>query len=229
MRLGNSPHKWKPKAGVTSAQLGRKLLAWLYDVIMGRAERGALGRWRESVVAQSSGRVIEIGAGSGLNFAHYAAGVWLVATDPDAAMLARAAARARDAAAAIHIVAADAEALPFRDGAFGDGVVGLAMCTIPHPHRALGELVRAIAPGGHVRLLEHVRVDASVVGGFQDLLTPLWRRIAGGCRLNQRTQEIVAHNGFVIEAVRSHLGGIVVEIVARRASTPDLSPMSHLD
>jgi ubiquinone/menaquinone biosynthesis C-methylase UbiE len=130
-------------------------------------------------------------------------------------MLERARPRAQDSAAEIVFVAADSEALPFRDGSFVEGVVGLAMCTIPHPERALAELRRTVAPGGRLRLLEHVRVNSPVIGRLQDWLTPLWRRIAGGCRLNRRTVETVAVSGFVLECVTSHLGGYVLEIVAR--------------
>lgn len=71
-------------------------------------------------------------------------------------MLERAKARARRAKADILLVAADAEALPFRAGSFDEGVSGLAMCTIPHPKRALAELHRTMRQGGTLRLLEHV-------------------------------------------------------------------------
>lgn len=187
----------------------------LYDLLMAPAERGRLGRWRDAIVGAAQGRVLEIGAGTGLNFSHYRPGAWVVATDPDVGMLERARPRARDSAAAIVFVAADAEALPFRDGAFTEGVVGLAMCTIPRPPLALAELRRTIERGGRLLLLEHVRLDAPVLGRLQDWLTPFWRRVAGGCRLNRRTVEAVAESGFVLESVTSHLGGYVQEIVAR--------------
>lgn len=187
----------------------------LYDVLMAPAERGRLGRWRETVVGAAEGHVLEIGAGTGLNFSHYQRGTWVVATDPDVGMLERAGARARESAADIVFVAADAEALPFRDGAFTEGVVGLALCTIPRPSRALAELRRTIRRGGRLRLLEHVRLDSSVAGRLQDWLTPLWRRVAGGCRLNRRTVETVAESGFTLESVTPHLSGYVQEIVAR--------------
>lgn len=187
----------------------------LYDVLMAPAERGRLGRWREAVVVAAEGRVLEIGAGTGLNFSHYRPDAWVVATDPDVGMLECARPRARESAAEIVFVAADAEALPFRDGAFTEGVVGLALCTIPRPSVALAELRRTIRHGGRLRLLEHVRVDSPVVGRLQDWLTPLWRRVAGGCRLNRRTVEAVAESGFTLECVTPHLGGYVQEIVAR--------------
>lgn len=196
-----------------------KFIPSLYDLVMAPAERGRLGRWRESIVAKASGRVLEIGAGTGLNFAHYRPGVWVVATDPDVGMLTRAKARAAAIPAEILLVVADAEALPFRDRTFDGGIVGLAMCTIPHPERALAELRRTLRPGAVLRLLEHVRFESPVFGRLQDWLTPVWRRVAGGCRLNRRTAATVTGSGFVLESVTPHLGGYVQEIVARAPGT----------
>ena len=191
---------------------------WLYDLVMRPAERGRLGQWREQLVAGARGRILEIGAGTGLNFAHFHPTAWVVATDPDVAMLHRAAARAARAEATILLVAADGEALPFRDGIFAEAIVGLAMCTVLHPERALSELHRALRPGGRLRLLEHVRFDNPVLGRLQDWMTPVWRRLAGGCRLNRRTAQTVATSGFFeIESVESHMAGYVQSIVAVRA------------
>ena len=192
--------------------------AWLYDLVMARAERGRLGRWREQLVTAARGRIVEIGAGTGLNFAHYQPEAWVVATDPDVAMLHRARKRAALASARISLVAADGEALPFRDGAFSEAIVGLAMCTIPHPDRALAEVRRALEPSGRLRLLEHVRLDNPLLGWLQDWLTPIWRRVAGGCRLNRRTAQAVARSGFFkVESIEAHMGGYVQLIVAVRA------------
>ena len=199
--------------------MNSKFFPSLYDLVMAPAERGRLGRWRESIVAKASGRVLEIGAGTGLNFVHYRPDVWVVATDPDVGMLARAKARAAAVPAEILLVAADAEALPFRDRTFDGGIVGLAMCTISHPERALAELRRTLRPAAVLRLLEHVRLESPVFGRLQDWLTPAWRRVAGGCRLNRRTSATVRGSGFVLESVTPHLGGYVQEIVARAPGT----------
>lgn len=200
-----------------------RLFPRLYDAVMARAERGLVGRLRRAMLAGVEGRVLEIGAGTGIDFPHYGPGAWVVATDPDLAMFWRARDRVRgagDVGAAVLLVAADAEALPFRGGAFDAGVVGLAMCTIPHPDRALAELRRTLRPGAPRRLLEHVRVEHPLVGRVQDGLTPLWRRVAGGCRLDRRTAATVAAGGFTVEAFESHLGGYLQLIAARRPPEP---------
>ena len=193
-----------------------RLFPWLYDVVMSWFERGPLGRWRSSTVHPARGLVLEIGAGTGLDFPQYQTGATVIATDVDVAMLARAKARVTDTAASILLVVADAQALPFRAESFDAGVVGLALCTIPHPEQAMNEMRRVLRHGSAVRLLEHVRLTNRFLSGLQDLVTPLWMRIAGGCRLDRNAVACVADSGFEIESIRQHVGGYVVEIVARR-------------
>lgn len=191
------------------------VFAGLYDAVMRGSDRGRMARWRQRVVAPAAGRVLEVGAGTGLNFRHYRRGTTVIATDPDQAMLRRARERAGDTEARVVLLAADAERLPFRSRAFDDAVIGLALCTIPRPGIALAELRRVLRPGGLLRALEHVRMDQPVAGRLQDWLTPLWRRIAGGCHLNRRTTESVAAAGFVLESVLPHTRGLFLELTAR--------------
>lgn len=188
----------------------------IYDLFMAPLGRGSVGRYRHNVVSPARGRVLEVGAGTGLDYEHYEPGAWVIATDPDLGMLARSRARARDARATILLVAADAQALPFRLGAFDDVVVGLAMCTIPQPSLALAEIHRVLARGGVLRMLEHVRVEHPLVGLLQDWLTPVWRRLAGGCRLNRRIVETMRDSGFPTVETISHFGGYLQEIVVRK-------------
>lgn len=135
-------------------------------------------------------------------------------------MLARAKARLADGPACIHLVAADAQELPFRNDVFDEGVVRLAMRTIPAPERAVNELRRTLRSGGLLHLLEHVRMPNPVAARLQDWLTPLWRRVAAGCHLNRRTAEVVARAGFELTSVESHLAGYVQAIVARAPGAP---------
>ena len=197
--------------------------AALYDGVMALAERGPIGRLRRDVVAPARGMVVEIAAGTGLDFRHYAKGTTVVATEPDPAMLERARRRTLDAEADIVVVAADAQHLPFRAGAFDTAVVALGLCTIPRPDAALAELHRVLKPTGGVHLLEHVRVDQPVLGRLQDLLTPVWRRLAGGCRLNQRTVQLVRDAGFHIVQLDSHSQGVFVTMSAHKRATGRLN------
>ncbi|HEX2721524.1 MAG TPA: methyltransferase domain-containing protein [Gemmatimonadaceae bacterium] len=186
----------------------------LYDLVMRAAERGRLAAWRREIIGAAGGDVLEIAAGTGLNFSHYRAGTAVVATEPDIAMLDRARSRARLARASIVLVAADAQQLPFRDRSVDTVTIALGLCTIPSPTKALGEVHRVLRSGGLARLLEHVRLERPVAGRLQDLVTPAWRRIAGGCRLNERTVRTVERAGFSIDGIQLHAGGLFVGIKA---------------
>ena len=191
--------------------------AALYDGAMALAERWPLGRLRREAVAPSRGMVLEIAAGTGLDFRHYRAGAVVVATEPDLAMLGRARCRASAAEVEILLMAADAQNLPFRAGTFDTAVVALGLCTIPRPEDALSEIHRVLTPEGIVRLLEHVRVHhPAVVGWLQDNLTPVWRRLAGGCRLNENTVDRVRDAGFEIVQLDRHANGLFVTMAAEK-------------
>lgn len=197
-----------------------RFIPWLYDIVMGAAEHTRLSQWRRDVVGPARGRVLEIGAGTGLDFRFYEPGTVVIATDVDPHMLQRARGRVSESSGSIMLVAADAEALPFRSDAFDEGVIGLALCTIPQPDAALTELRRVLHPGGVLRLLEHVRLAPPLTGRLQDWLTPLWQRVAGGCRLNRRTAESVASHGFHVEVIHTHARGLFVAITARSPGAP---------
>lgn len=192
-------HRWFPR---------------LYDAVMGVAERGRLGRWRRELLQPARGLILEIAAGTGLDFEHFASGTTVIATERDPDMLRLSRERACHATSEILLVAADARVLPFRDGVFDEAVSGLALCTISSPSMALAETRRVLKPRGTLRALEHVRLEQPVLGWLQDVLTPLWSRVAGGCRLDERSVETVRRAGFDVDALRWRLGRFVVAITA---------------
>lgn len=194
--------------------------AGIYDAVMVAADRFGLARRRRSLAREARGRVIEIGAGTGLQFAYYPRGAEVYAIEPDLAMIERARTRRRDAPAAITLVAADARALPFRDGAFETAIVALAFCTIPEPERAAREMLRVLGRTGMARLLEHVRATHRMVAWPQVALTPLWCRVAGGCHLARRTVDVMRRAGFDVTVVESALDGVLVELIARPGRAP---------
>jgi ubiquinone/menaquinone biosynthesis C-methylase UbiE len=182
---------------------------------MRRAEAVGVRALRRALVVPARGFVLEIGAGTGLDFDHYDAHARVVATEPDLGMLERSRERVAGAKASIALVAADAEWLPFRQSVFDEAVVAFAMCTIPHPESAAAELRRTLRPGGVIRLLEHVRIDRPIIGRLQDWLTPVWRRLAGGCHLNRRPGDVLARSGFIIDSVEPRLSAYVQLIRGR--------------
>ena len=193
------------------------LFAKLYDIVMRPIDRAGLVRHRARLAHGLHGRVLEIGAGTGLEFAHYAADVNVIAIEPDVAMIPHARERAREAAAKVTLVIADAEHLPFRDGAFDDVAAALTFCTIPDPRRAVDEVRRVLAPGGRVRLLEHVRAHSGSLAHLQHWLTPAWKHVAGGCHLDRDTAGLFRQSGFTVETRRSRYAGMLVDLEARIA------------
>ena len=208
----------------------RSLFVRLYDVVMAAADRAGLARRRRSLACGAEGLVLEIGAGTGLEFSHYRPGVQVVAVEPNAAMTAQATARRSQSKAAIWLVIADARALPFRDGVFDTAVSALAFCTIPEPERAAAEMRRVLHACGTARLLEHVRVRHQPLASVQVMLTPLWSRLAGGCHLDRRTTEVIRRAGFNVSVEYSAFDGTLVQLAAQRTdrSSGDARPaMAH--
>jgi ubiquinone/menaquinone biosynthesis C-methylase UbiE len=175
-----------------------------------------LAAWRQQVVAPASGRVLEIGIGTGLNLPYYGQDARLVAIEPDGEMLRRAMARAEETGQAVALVRASAEALPFVDGAFDAAVATLVFCSVADAAQGLGEARRVLRPGGCLRLLEHVRATPPLMAALQDRLTPTWQRLAAGCRLNRNTLEAARQANFEARLARTTFMGILQEIEARR-------------
>jgi SAM-dependent methyltransferase len=203
-----APPKWE--GADRMGTLAHRAFAALYDLFMGFCDRLGLRRLRREVAAEAEGLVLEVAAGTGLNLPHYQAARRVVATDPEAAMLARARQRVEKAPRPVRLIAADAQALPFPDHTFDTVVATLAFCTIPEPEAAFRELRRVLKPGGKLHLLEHVRAPWRPLARLQDWLTPLWRRAAGGCCLNREPLATAHRCGFGVAGIRRSLGGIVV-------------------
>ncbi len=179
-----------------------RIFASFYDRGLQAAEDAGLSRRREHLVGDASGRVIEIGAGTGLNLAHYRADLdRLVLTEPSEPMASRLAERVAQSGREAEVVVAPAEALPFSDGEFDTAVATLVFCTVPDPAAALAEVRRVLAPGGHLLLIEHVRSDDPGRARWQDRLETPWRIFGNGCRCNRDTESLVTHGGFEFEQI----------------------------
>lgn len=180
--------------------------AALYDAVLARGERKGMAARRARLLQDVRGRVLEIGAGTGLNAADYPAGLdRLVLTEPDHAMAGRLHARAP---AGAEVVECGAEALPFDDGAFDVVVATLVLCTVPDPAGALAEIRRVLAPGGELRFIEHVRADRGPRRVAQRLAHHPWRLCAAGCRCDQDTAALLRTAGFESEPERDRWQGM---------------------
>lgn len=165
-----------------------RLGARLYDGVLALGERRGMAARRRRLLGAARGRVLEVGAGTGLNLPCYGPAVTeLVLTEPVAPMRDRLAERARREGVDVEIVDAAGEALPFPDGAFDAVVCTLVLCTVPDQEAALREIRRVLRPGGTLLFIEHVRAGGAARAWAQDRLARPWRWIGAGCACNRET------------------------------------------
>ncbi|MCB9593547.1 MAG: class I SAM-dependent methyltransferase [Sandaracinaceae bacterium] len=162
-------------------------------------------RQRAKIVPGARGRVLELGVGSGLNFAHYDsdAVTAVVAIDPSRELLERARVAARDVPFEVTFEEASAEALPVDDASFDTVVVTYSLCSIPDVAAALLEARRALRADGSLRFVEHGLAPDADVARWQRRLDRYWTRCAGGCHLDRDVPALLAAAGFALEFVES--------------------------
>lgn len=166
--------------------------ARLYDPFLALGERRGMAGHRSRLLAGAEGRVLELGAGTGLNLQHYPAGVReLVLCEPDASMRAALKRRVARAGRPARVVEAPAEALPFGDGTFDTVVSTLVLCTVTDARAAVAEARRVLRPGGRLLFVEHVRAVSPRLAGWQDRLAGPWAAFAQGCRCNRPTEALL--------------------------------------
>jgi SAM-dependent methyltransferase len=167
--------------------------AWMYDPVLALAERRGMASLRRALLAGARGRVLELGAGTGLNLAHYPPGLDdLVLSEPEPAMRARLARRVARSGRDATVVAARAEVLPFGDGVCDTVVATLVLCTVADPDAAVREVRRVLVPGGRLLFVEHVRAASPRLARRQDRLAGPWAAFAQGCRCNAPTDVLLA-------------------------------------
>jgi ubiquinone/menaquinone biosynthesis C-methylase UbiE len=188
---------------------GHRFFAAIYDRLMAGTEDAGLRDMRAELVRQARGRTLELGAGTGLNLAHYGDDVTeLVLTEPDPFMAKRLRERlAADSPAggSADVVEAPAERLPFEDASFDTVVSTLVLCTVDEPEQAAAELARVLRPGGQLLYLEHVRGDSERLVRWQDRLERPWGWVAGGCHPNRPTAATLSAAGFDVEPEEARL------------------------
>ncbi|MFN8624837.1 MAG: class I SAM-dependent methyltransferase [Candidatus Binatia bacterium] len=179
-------------------------MAALYEHFTAPMERAGLAAIRAELAAEMHGRIIEVGCGTGLNFAHYPAGLEVAAIEPLEEFRTCAALRAQRAQAHIVVQDGDAQALPFPDASFDGALQTLVFCSVPNDAQGLLELRRVLRPGSPVRFFEHVRSDHALGAVVQDIFNPLWRWAMDGCNINRDTVRTIERCGFRIDAVQAH-------------------------
>ena len=187
----------------SAAYIPRPRFARMYPRAAQRGEQRGATEHRRRLLAGLEGSVVELGAGHGLNFAHYPPTVTgVVAIEPEPTLRAHAADAAARAPVPVRVIGGIADAVPLEDASVDAAVASLVLCSVPDQDRALAELRRVLRPGGELRFYEHVVPNR----GPKRLLlqavdhSGLWPRIAGGCHPARDTVAAIERNGFEVES-----------------------------
>lgn len=186
---------------VYDATWGR-LFAALYDRGLAATEEAGLGEMRRELLAGAKGRVIDVGAGTGVNVELFPDAVSeLLLAEPDPHMARQLRAKLPGMRREAVVVEATAEDLPFPADSFDVVVATLVLCTTPDPAAALRELARVLRPGGRLLFIEHVRSGEERSARWQDRLERPWRFLANGCHCNRDTLATLQDSPFEPDAV----------------------------
>ena len=180
----------------------RRVLPYLIDFACGMKP---LREQRGKVVPLASGRVLEVGIGTGLNLPYYdrARIEKIVGLDPAPEMQRLAHRRISRAGLDVELVGLAAERMPFPDASFDTVLMTYTLCSIPEPVAALREMRRVLKPGAKLVFCEHGAAPDARVRRWQDRLTPLWSKLAGGCRLDRDVPDLLARSGFRCEELHT--------------------------
>ena len=179
------------------------IFARVYARVGAAAEKKGGAEHRREMLGGLTGQVIEVGAGTGLNFRHYPPTVTKVlAVEPEPLLRRMATDEAARSSALIEVVDGVADALPADDDAFDAGVASLVLCSVRDQAAALAELRRVIRPGGELRFYEHVRGESPGFARFQRVADVVHPLIGGGCHVHRDTVGAIERAGFTVERIR---------------------------
>jgi ubiquinone/menaquinone biosynthesis C-methylase UbiE len=160
--------------------------------------------FRQRIGLAASGRVLDVGIGSGLNLPFYAGPIdRVIGVDPSPELLRFAEKRASQTPVPIELLRGAGEALPIDDGSIDTAVVTFTLCTVSNPAATLGEVRRVLKPSGRLLFAEHGRAPEASVARWQDRITPVWKHVAGGCHLNRKPDDLIRSAGFAVEALEA--------------------------
>lgn len=195
-------------------------VAWRYDVLESPMEKMVFSRLRKEMLSGVSGKVLEVGVGTGKSLPYYPDGVELVGIDISPKMLAKAKRRAEKLGVDVDLRVMDVENLQFSDRTFDFIVVTFVFCSVTDPVKGLRELARVVKDDGMILLLEHVRSENRVVGKLMDWFNPIARWLFGP-NINRQTVVNVEAAGLEVVSVENKGTKILKRIVARRPETTE--------
>lgn len=194
----------------------KKFFAWYYDYFMNPLEKKLITNWRKELLTHAKGKVLEIGAGTGINFPLYKTCEEVVAIEPNPHMIEKSKERVKQATVPISLTEASAENLPFPDAYFDTIVVTLVLCSVEEPEQVISELKRVLKKEGQLLFLEHVEMEQMFPRTLQKLLTPFWRHVCDGCHLNRKTEQIIRTSGLKIILKKSYLSGFALSLITEK-------------
>jgi ubiquinone/menaquinone biosynthesis C-methylase UbiE len=160
--------------------------------------------YRERVIGAAQGRVLEIGMGSGLNLPFYRAGVReILGLEPSPQLIAMAKRTAQTSLTPATFIEGSAGSIPLNDNSIDTVVTTWTLCTIPDAEAALNEMRRVLNPGGHLLFVEHGLAPEESVRKWQNLLTPAWKCVSGGCHLNRPIASLIESSGFRLDRLET--------------------------
>ena len=183
----------------------RAVLPKLLNTLMKSPE---MTRIRAQRVPQVSGRVLEIGVGSGLNLPFYQPGTKVFAVDPSDELQVYAREVAQAHGTEVEFAAVSGDAIPADNQSFDAAVMTWTLCTIPDPAAALLEIRRVLKPGARLVFAEHGVSPDHGVARWQNRINPIWKPLAGGCNLNRAPDVLLAEAGFAFDDIeRGYIAG----------------------
>ena len=174
---------------------------WLFPRLLDRVMRQEqLVQFRRYIGIAASGRVLDVGIGSGVNLPFYGERAErIVGVDPSPELLHFAEERAGKTATPVELLQGSGESLPIEGKSIDTAVVTFTLCTVDDAAATLAEVRRVLRPSGRLLFAEHGRAPERGVARWQDRLTPIWRRLAGGCRLNRKPDDLIRSAGFAFD------------------------------
>jgi MFS family permease len=184
-------------------RVSHPIFARFYAWVSPRMEQAGFGERRDLLLAGLTGRVIEIGAGNGMNFAHYPPEVThVLAVEPEPRLRELAETKASEVPVAVEVVDGTADRLPADDATFDAAIASLVLCSVPDVPAALAEVRRVLRPGGQLRFFEHVRADTPGLARVQRVLdATVWPTFGGGCHAHRDTRAAIEAAGFTIDDI----------------------------
>lgn len=182
------------------------IFARVYQRMGASMEAAGVAEHRGRLLTGLVGRVLEVGAGNGLNFSHYPDTVnEVTAVEPEPYLRKHAELAAQNSPIRISVVNGDAEHLPLEDASVDAAVTSLVLCSVIDQTAALREIRRVLRPGGRLHFYEHVLASDARLARVQRLVDPVWTRFAGGCRLTRNTLETIRAADFIVDEYEQFL------------------------